>query len=103
MFALFEITDKGSSWLGPLVASLIVQTTGSIRPVLLYLLCAMVAPAIILHFLELKTAQVRASGASGMATGAAADSAALVVDATAVVSGNKDAAMDVVDDVTQRA
>ena len=34
--------SKGSSWLGPLVASVILQQTGKIRPVLIYLLCAMV-------------------------------------------------------------
>uniref|UniRef100_A0A7S0XG84 Autophagy-related protein n=1 Tax=Mantoniella antarctica TaxID=81844 RepID=A0A7S0XG84_9CHLO len=53
MFALFEITDKGSSWLGPLVASVILQMTGKIRPVLIYLLCAMVLPALLLHHLDL--------------------------------------------------
>ena len=53
MFALFEITDKGSSWLGPLIASVVVQTTGKIRPVLLYLLAAMVLPGAMLHFLDL--------------------------------------------------
>lgn len=53
MFALFEITDKGSSWLGPLVASIILQQTGKIRPVLIYLLCAMILPALFLHFLDL--------------------------------------------------
>ena len=56
MFALFEITDKGSSWLGPLVASIIIQQTGKIRPVLIYLLCAMVLPALLLHRLDLSGA-----------------------------------------------
>ena len=43
MFALFEITDKGSSWMGPLIAGAIVQSTGKIRPVL-PLLAAMIPP-----------------------------------------------------------
>ena len=42
MFALFEITDKGSSWLGPMVAAAVRQRTGRIRPTLFYLLAAMV-------------------------------------------------------------
>ena len=48
-FALVEMTDKGSSWLGPLIASLLIQATGSIRYSLIYLICVMIAPAL-LHF-----------------------------------------------------
>ena len=62
MFALFEITDKGSSWLGPLVAAVIVQETGRVRPVLLYLLCAMVLPGAALHFLDLEESIKSARG-----------------------------------------
>ena len=73
MFALFEITDKGSSWLGPLVAAAVRQQvslfyfllwairltrvfclqTGRIRPTLFYLLAAMVLPGLALHALDL--------------------------------------------------
>ena len=69
MFALFEITDKGSSWLGPLVTSIILQQTGKIRPVLIYLLCAMVLPALMLHHLDLsgsiESARMGAKKSSG--------------------------------------
>ena len=69
MFALFEITDKGSSWLGPLVTSIILQQTGKIRPVLIYLLCAMVVPALMLHHLDLsgsiESARMGAKKSSG--------------------------------------
>jgi hypothetical protein len=40
--------------LGPLIAASVVQTTGKIRPVLLYLLCAMVLPGGLLHLLDLE-------------------------------------------------
>jgi len=49
-FSLYEITDKGSSWLGPLVTSVIVWTTGSIRYSLIYLIIVMIVPAALLHF-----------------------------------------------------
>ena len=62
MFALFEITDKGSSWLGPLISAVVVQTTGRIRPVLLYLLLAMVLPGGMLHFLDLTQSIKAAKG-----------------------------------------
>ena len=65
MFALFAITDKGSSWLGPLVASIIVQQTGSVRPVLIYLLLAMVVPAVLLRFLDLSGSIKNARGVDG--------------------------------------
>lgn len=70
MFALFEITDKGSSWLGPLVASIILQQTGKIRPVLIYLLCAMVLPALLLHRLDL-TESIKSARKTGAFSGAA--------------------------------
>lgn len=54
MFALFEITDKGSSWLGPLVAASIVSGTGKIRPMLVYLACELIIPALIVRSLTIK-------------------------------------------------
>jgi|AntAceMinimDraft_11_1070367.scaffolds.fasta_scaffold132152_1 UMF1 family MFS transporter len=93
MFALFEITDKGSSWLGPLIASVILQQTGMIRPVLIYLLCAMVLPALLLHSLDLsealRTARIGTKGGGeggdeigdegGSGGGAGVDSVELLV------------------------
>ena len=49
-FSLYEITDKGSSWLGPLVTSIVVWTTGSIRYSLIYLIIVMIVPSILLQF-----------------------------------------------------
>lgn len=67
MFALFEITDKGSSWMGPLIAASVVQTTGKIRPVLIYLLCAMVLPGGLLHALDLEPSIRAAKGDTALA------------------------------------
>ena len=56
LFAIYEITDKGSSWLGPLVATLIVQSTDKIRPILIYLACELLLPALVVHGLNIKQA-----------------------------------------------
>jgi UMF1 family MFS transporter len=47
-FALYEITDKGSSWLGPLVAGELYRATGSIHAGFIYLLFMTILPAMLL-------------------------------------------------------
>ena len=47
-FALYNVTDRGSSWIGPAVISAILQTTGSIRLAFLYPLICLLAP-LVLH------------------------------------------------------
>ena len=49
-FSLYEVTDKGSSWLGPLVTAIVIWTTGSIRYSLIYLIIVMIVPAALLHY-----------------------------------------------------
>lgn len=49
-FALYEITDRGSSWLGPLVAAAILQVASNANMVFLYLTPMVVLPALALHF-----------------------------------------------------
>jgi len=72
MFALFEITDKGSSWLGPMVAAAVRQRTGRIRPTLFYLLAAMVLPGLALQALDL-TESIENARRSKSARGAVKD------------------------------
>ena len=36
-FGIFEISDKGSSWMGPLICAILYELTGSMRPAFLYL------------------------------------------------------------------
>ncbi|KAF4673961.1 hypothetical protein FOL47_009878 [Perkinsus chesapeaki] len=47
-FSLFAITDRGSSWLGPLIIGLIRHGTGSLRWGFIYLLMMIVLPSIAL-------------------------------------------------------
>ena len=61
LFSLYEITDKGSSWVGPLVTAAIVQATDSLRLVFIYLLAVMIIPTIILWiFLDHKAGTLAA-------------------------------------------
>lgn len=48
LFSLYEITDKGSSWLGPLVVAGLFQATGSLRYGFFYLLFTLLAPLVLL-------------------------------------------------------
>ena len=45
-----QITDRGSSWLGPLVAAAILQVASNANVVFLYLTPMVVLPALALHF-----------------------------------------------------
>lgn len=45
-FAVYEVTDKGSAWLGPFVVSVLQQGTGDIRWSFLYILLMLVVPGI---------------------------------------------------------
>ncbi|KAJ9055796.1 Autophagy protein 22 [Entomophthora muscae] len=43
-FGLYEITDKGSSWIGPLVVGAITELTGNIRHGFFFLVISMIIP-----------------------------------------------------------
>ena len=49
-FGIYEITDKGSSWLGPLIVAAFYEGTGSLRHAFIYLFLGTTVPALLLHF-----------------------------------------------------
>jgi len=49
-FALYAVTDRGSSWMGPLVTAVLYQTTGEMRWIFLYLLVMVALPMVLLFF-----------------------------------------------------
>lgn len=61
-FGFYEITDKGSAWIGPAIVALLTEWTGQVRYSFFYLLIALVIPAIILKFVDVRegTMQARA-------------------------------------------
>lgn len=61
-FGFYEITDKGSAWIGPFVVALLTEWTGQIRYSFIYLLISLLIPAIVLRWVDVKegSAQARA-------------------------------------------
>jgi UMF1 family MFS transporter len=55
-FGLYEISERGTSWMGPLIFALAVQLTGSARAALLPLTAFFVVGAIILLFTNVRQA-----------------------------------------------
>jgi UMF1 family MFS transporter len=37
-FSVYEVSERGTSWVGPLIFGLVVQWTGSLRPAILSLI-----------------------------------------------------------------
>ncbi|KAI9019080.1 autophagy-related protein 22-like protein [Hyaloraphidium curvatum] len=52
-FSLYEITDKGSSWMGPLIVGAIYARTGYMRDSFIYLFVVSILPFPILYFVSL--------------------------------------------------
>eukprot|EP00842_Homolaphlyctis_polyrhiza_P006335 jgi/Hompol1/6702/HPOL_000304-RA len=51
-FSLYEITDKGSAWVGPLIVGLIGDTTHNKRNSFFFLLCMFLIPCCIFAFID---------------------------------------------------
>ncbi|KFY89637.1 hypothetical protein V498_06362 [Pseudogymnoascus sp. VKM F-4517 (FW-2822)] len=51
-YALYAITDKGSSVFGPAIVGMIVDRTGGIRPAFWFLLCLIIAPGFIIVWID---------------------------------------------------
>ena len=49
-FSLYEITDKGSAFIGPAVVAAIRTGTGELRYAFVYLLVVMILPIVLLHY-----------------------------------------------------
>jgi MFS transporter, UMF1 family len=61
-FSLYEITDKGSSWMGPLIVGIMHGQTGEIRYSFFYILAVMIVPILGLIFLVDHEAGMKAVG-----------------------------------------
>jgi UMF1 family MFS transporter len=51
-FGIYEVSERGTSWIGPLVFSIVVARTGSYRQAILSLIFFFVAGLIILFFTD---------------------------------------------------
>ena len=55
-YSFYEVSDKGTSWFGPLLFGLVNQLTGSLRPAILSLIFFFVAGLVLLPFFNVKKA-----------------------------------------------
>jgi UMF1 family MFS transporter len=75
LFAIYGLTDKGSSWLGPLVAGAIAQATGNVRLTFVYLLAMVVFSMFLLKSVD-QALGVADAARGKQAEGAGADDSA---------------------------
>ncbi|KAJ3082920.1 Autophagy protein 22 [Rhizoclosmatium hyalinum] len=59
-FALYAITDKGSSWFGPLIVGAITDATHEIRYGFCFLFCMLILPVVILWYINVEKGQIDA-------------------------------------------
>jgi UMF1 family MFS transporter len=86
-FAAYELTNRGSSWLGPLVLSAVQQSTGSLALGFLYIAVTVLGGCAGLLCLDVdKGALAAAAGAAGGGAPAESDGAALAAGAPALVN-----------------
>ncbi len=64
-FSLYEISDKGSSWLGPLLFGLAFQFTGQYRVAILSLAVFFILGLALLSLVDIRKAEVEASNIKG--------------------------------------
>ena len=55
-YSFYEVSDKGTSWFGPLLFGLVNQLTGSLRPAILSLIFFFIVGLVILPFVNVKKA-----------------------------------------------
>ena len=54
MYALYNVTDRGSSWIGPGVVAAILSATGNIRYAFLYPIGMLLVPMVVLYFVDVQ-------------------------------------------------
>lgn len=65
-YALFAITDKGSSAVGPAIVGAIVDATGTIRPAFFFLAVLIAVPAPLIWMVDVEQGQVDAVRLAGI-------------------------------------
>ena len=51
-FGIYEISERGTSWIGPIVFGLVAQLTDSYRPAILALMFFFIVGSVILYFTD---------------------------------------------------
>ena len=66
-YALYAITDKGSSAVGPAIVGAIVDATGTIRPAFIFLAVMTALPAPLIYIVNAEKGQADAARMAGLA------------------------------------
>lgn len=53
-FGFYELTDKGSAWIGPAVVAVLTQSTGQVRYAFIFLFVTLLLPFAILYFVNVE-------------------------------------------------
>ena len=67
-FGIYEISERGTSWIGPIVFGIVAQMTNSYRPAILALIVFFIAGSVILFFADTKRA-IREAGNAATESG----------------------------------
>lgn len=65
-YALYAITDKGSSVFGPFIVASIIEATGEIRPAFWFLACLVGLPAPLIYFVDVERGKLEAEKLAGV-------------------------------------
>ena len=60
-FGIYEVSERGTSWMGPLLFSVVVARTGSYREAILSLIALFIVGIIVLAFTDTDRAQREAA------------------------------------------
>ena len=102
-FAFYELTDKGSSWLGPLVVSGLASLgSGTLRLAFAYILFMTLAPAIFIHYLDLEAAKAALKEVELADQYAAPKEEEAAVEITQVATKDTQVATNEVDEVQEK-
>jgi len=72
-YALYAITDKGSSVFGPFIVASIIDATGEIRPAFWFLACLVGLPAPLIYFVNAERGKLEAERLAAVIEGYKAD------------------------------
>ena len=57
-FSIYEVSERGTSWLGPLLFGLVNQLTGSLRPAIISIILFFIAGLALLRWVDVRRAIV---------------------------------------------
>jgi hypothetical protein len=60
LYSLYNVTDRGSSWIGPAVVAAVINNTGTVKLAFTYPLVMLVVPSVLITFVDFRKAEEEA-------------------------------------------